>query len=82
MDKVKYPNLKQNKLYLTGVKARLFKKCREINRETYRTNETTEKEPDEKQTDYTNNDNEDDEENNEDLDLDELEMDEETNIED
>jgi len=82
MEKMKYPNLKQNKLYLTGVKARLYKKCREINRETYRANETTDKEPDEKPTDYTNNDNEDDDENNEELDLDELEMDEETNIED
>lgn len=83
MERVKYPSLKQNKLYLTGVKARLFKKCREINRETYRTNDTTEKEPDYKPTDYNTNDNEEDEdETNEDLDLEDLEMSEEANIED
>jgi phage host-nuclease inhibitor protein Gam len=80
MDKMKYPNLKQNKLYLTGVKARLFKKCREINRETYRSNETTEKEPEYKPTDYNINDNDDEDDGNEDLE--ELEMDEEPNIED
>jgi hypothetical protein len=82
MDKIKYPNLKQNKLYLTGVKARLFKKCREINRETYRSNETTEKEPDDKQTDYNNNENDEDEEGNEELELDEMDELEESNIED